>query len=100
MHQESLNSILIVDHSPDMLEMMSFILRQAGYRVATAVDGRGVLEIAKRQSPDIIISDVSMPGMDGVELSSPLQGRSGLDMLKEIRTLRQKTSRSDSERTP
>lgn len=66
--QETQSSILIADDSPDNLEMMSFILRQAGYQVTTACDGREALEIVRRQSPDLIISDVSMPVMDGIEL--------------------------------
>lgn len=47
--------------------MMSFILRRAGFRVATAFGGREGLEIARRRTPDLIISDVSMPGMNGIE---------------------------------
>lgn len=67
MYQETL-TILIVDDSPDKLELMAFMLRQTGYQVATAFDGRECLEIAHRLIPDLIISDVSMPGMNGIEL--------------------------------
>lgn len=67
MHQETL-TILIVDDSPDKLELMAFMLQQTGYQVATAFDGRECLEIAQRLIPDLIISDVSMSGMNGIEL--------------------------------
>src|SRR5258705_4430996 len=61
-------TILSVDDSPDKSGLMSFLLRQAGYHVVTALDGREGLEIAKLEIPDLIISDVSMPVMGGVEL--------------------------------
>lgn len=61
-------TILSVDDDPDKSQLMSFVLRQAGYHVVTALDGRDGLEIAKSEIPDLIISDVSMPVMGGVEL--------------------------------
>jgi PAS domain S-box-containing protein len=61
-------TILSVDDSPDKSALMSLLLRHAGYHVVTALDGREGLEIAKLEIPDLIISDVSMPVMGGVEL--------------------------------
>ena len=61
------NTILSVDDSPDKLELIAVILKEAGYRVLSASSGREGLEIAKEQIPDLIISDVTMPGMDGFE---------------------------------
>jgi PAS domain S-box-containing protein len=61
-------TILNVDDSPDKSELLSIILREAGYRVLTASNGPDGLEIAKQEIPHLVISDVSMPGMDGFEL--------------------------------
>ena len=61
-------TILIVDDTHDKLELTAFILRQAGYSVKTAFDGREGLEIALREMPHLILSDVSMPVMNGIEL--------------------------------
>ncbi|MET0623966.1 MAG: PAS domain-containing protein [Pyrinomonadaceae bacterium] len=63
-----LTTILVVDDSPDRLELLALVLRRAGYPVETAADGREGLELAHRRTPDLIISDVSMPWMDGIEL--------------------------------
>jgi two-component system cell cycle sensor histidine kinase/response regulator CckA len=68
MPHEILNTILCIDDSPDKLELIALMLRQTGYQVATAIDAREGLKIARLQPPDMIISDVSMPGMDGIEL--------------------------------
>lgn len=62
------NVILSVDDSPDKSELMSVVLRSAGYRVLTASGAQEGLEIAQHEIPQLIISDVSMPGMDGIEL--------------------------------
>jgi two-component system, cell cycle sensor histidine kinase and response regulator CckA len=61
-------TILIINDEPDALELIAFILRQASYRVLTATDGQTGLETARAAIPDLIISDVMMPGMDGFEL--------------------------------
>src|SRR6478672_4496663 len=60
--------ILIVNDAPDQLELMGFMLRRAGYEVITASDGKEGVEIAQSQLPELIISDIAMPRMDGVEL--------------------------------
>ncbi|MBV8859793.1 MAG: response regulator [Acidobacteria bacterium] len=59
---------LVVNDDPDQLSLMGTVLRQAGYKVITAEDGAGGYELALSAHPDVIISDVSMPGVDGIEL--------------------------------
>ncbi|MDQ3742811.1 MAG: PAS domain S-box protein [Acidobacteriota bacterium] len=59
---------LVVNDVPDQLNLMGTILGSAGYRVITAGDGAEGYELALSEHPDIIISDVSMPGVDGIEL--------------------------------
>jgi signal transduction histidine kinase len=60
--------ILVVNDIADQLELMRVLLMQSGYRVLTAGDGLEALEIAQTIRPDLIISDVSMPRLDGIEL--------------------------------
>ena len=59
--------MLVVDDTPDRLELLSLIVRQFGHSVLTARDGREGYDAAKAARPDLIISDVSMPRVDGVE---------------------------------
>ena len=61
------NSILIVNDEPDQLSLMGSLLRKAGYSVLTAEDGLEGLSLARLEQPDLVISDVSMPRMDGLE---------------------------------
>jgi two-component system cell cycle sensor histidine kinase/response regulator CckA len=62
------NTVLAVNDAPDSLEVMSRLLRKSGYRVVTASDGREGFEVAQAVLPDLIVSDVSMPRMDGIEM--------------------------------
>lgn len=59
--------ILLVDDEQDILDFLSYNLRKDGYTVFTASDGKKAIESAKKESPDLIILDVMMPGMDGIE---------------------------------
>jgi CheY-like chemotaxis protein len=61
-------TVLVVNDSPDSLEMMSLLLSRAGYSVLTAFDGQEGFEVASRERPRLVISDVSMPRADGIEL--------------------------------
>lgn len=70
-----MTDILIVDDSKSMREMLEFCLSQAGYNVSSADDGTTGLDAAKSGKYDLIISDVNMPQMNG------------LDMIKHIRDL-------------
>jgi PAS domain S-box-containing protein len=63
-HEE--NSVLIVNDEPDQLTLMGNLLRKAGYAVLTAEDGVEALSLARRERPDLVISDVSMPRMNGL----------------------------------
>lgn len=59
--------ILVVDDEPDILDLISYNLRREGYLVYTATNGRLAIEKAKEINPDLIILDVMMPVMDGIE---------------------------------
>jgi two-component system chemotaxis response regulator CheY len=65
--------ILTVDDSASMRQMVSFTLKGAGHTVVEAADGVQALDIAKRQSFDMVITDVNMPNMDGISLIRELR---------------------------
>ncbi len=60
-------SILIVDDEPDILEILSYNLSNEGYHIETADNGAKAVKIAKKIKPQLIILDVMMPEMDGIE---------------------------------
>ncbi len=60
--------ILLVDDEPHILQVLAIKLRNAGYEVTTANDGEEALETATSTIPDLVITDVQMPYMNGVEL--------------------------------
>jgi PAS domain S-box-containing protein len=61
------NSVLIVNDLPEQLMLMQGLLRKAGYSVLTAEDGLEAFSLAKQEHPDLVISDVCMPGVGGLE---------------------------------
>ena len=62
-----MTSILAVDDSASMRQMVSFTLKGAGFDVREATDGVEALEIAKTESFDLVLTDVNMPNMNGIE---------------------------------
>ena len=65
--------ILLIEDSKDILFLMKMELEGMGYTVVTARDGAAGLDLAKRERPDLIISDIKMPGLNGVELIKQLR---------------------------
>ncbi len=59
--------ILLVDDEPDILEIISYTLKNEGYSVYTAANGIEAIDLARKINPTLIILDVMMPQMDGVE---------------------------------
>jgi CheY-like chemotaxis protein len=59
--------ILIVDDQPDFRAMLTVILQRSGFQVFVAADGEEALRLVSEIAPDLILMDVSMPGMDGIE---------------------------------
>lgn len=60
--------ILIVDDEPDALELIGFNLRNAGFDISTAEDGERALKMARDLQPDLIVLDVMLPEVDGLEV--------------------------------
>jgi two-component system chemotaxis response regulator CheY len=67
--------ILAVDDSPSMRDMVRIALTSAGFDVTQANDGEEALKLAKEQSFDLILSDVNMPRMNGIELIRALRAQ-------------------------
>jgi two-component system, OmpR family, alkaline phosphatase synthesis response regulator PhoP len=67
MSSQSKAKVLVVDDDQDILEMLSYNLNKEGYEVRSTDNGRTALEIAQDFIPDLIILDVMMPEMDGIE---------------------------------
>lgn len=65
-----MSTVLVVDDRALNREFLSTLLRYVGYRVLEAVDGADALEVVRRERPDMVISDVLMPTMDGVEFAN------------------------------
>jgi DNA-binding response OmpR family regulator len=61
--------ILLVDDSPDILSVTDAILSSAGYDVVTSTDGAIALQIMNLMTPDLVILDITMPRMDGYEVT-------------------------------
>ncbi|GAI80988.1 unnamed protein product, partial [marine sediment metagenome] len=59
--------ILLVDDDPNTLEALSVVLEDEGYRILMASNGEEALDQIKKEKPEVVLLDVRMPGMDGVE---------------------------------
>lgn len=62
--------ILLVDDEPDIIEILRYNLSQEGYEVYSAKDGKSAIKKAEKEIPNLIIMDVMMPHMDGIETCS------------------------------
>ncbi|MAU71487.1 MAG: DNA-binding response regulator [Pseudozobellia sp.] len=71
--------ILLVDDEPDILEIIGYNLTSEGYQVFTAKNGAEGVALAKKKQPHLIILDVMMPEMDGIEACEVIRGTSGLE---------------------
>ena len=71
--------ILLVDDEPDILEILSYNLSSEGYQVYTAKNGAEGVEKAKKKKPQLIVLDVMMPEMDGIEACEIIRNTSGLE---------------------
>ncbi len=69
------HSILAVDDSVSMRQMLSFTLKSAGDAVVAAVDGQDAWEKAARQDFDLVLTDQNMPRMDGISLTKKLRDK-------------------------
>jgi CheY-like chemotaxis protein len=71
--------VLVVDDTRDSAFILSKLLEILGHRVLTATSAAAALESARRQRPDVVISDIAMPDMDGYELARRLRREAGME---------------------
>jgi DNA-binding response OmpR family regulator len=65
--------VLVADDDRDIRDLVTFKLEQAGYAVQSVEDGLGALEAARRGVPDLVVLDVMMPGLSGVDVARELR---------------------------
>ena len=65
--------ILTVDDAATMRKMVAFTLKEAGHEVMEAIDGCDALKVLKDRAVDLVITDLNMPNMDGLELTRQLR---------------------------
>ena len=70
-----METILIVDDEKNYLLVLSAVLEEEGYEVLTAVSGAEALEVLAASEPDLVLTDMKMPGMDGIELLERIKAR-------------------------
>ena len=81
--------ILLVDDEPDIVEFLGYNLKKEGYAILTASNGKDAIEIAKKEMPQLIVLDVMMPDMDGIETCREIREQKGLqDVLIAFLTAR------------
>jgi CheY-like chemotaxis protein len=68
---------LVVDDEPAILRLVAVVLRDLGCDTLTAPDGESALRMVEGEHPDVVISDVKLPGMDGVELARRIKSDGG-----------------------
>jgi two-component system, OmpR family, alkaline phosphatase synthesis response regulator PhoP len=79
MMNNSDHKILLVDDEPDILEFLSYNLKKEGYQVYTALTGEEGISLAKKEMPHLVLLDVMMPGIDGMEVCRELRSAQGMD---------------------
>jgi two-component system alkaline phosphatase synthesis response regulator PhoP len=81
--------ILLVDDEPDIVEFLGYNLKKEGYTILTACNGKDAIELAKKEMPHLIVLDVMMPDMDGIETCREIREQKGLqDVLIAFLTAR------------
>ncbi|MDZ7696097.1 MAG: response regulator [Deltaproteobacteria bacterium] len=66
--------ILVVDDEEDILELVQFNLEREGYRITTSASGEDAIEMAIEKRPDLIVLDLMLPGLDGLEVAKFVKG--------------------------
>ena len=83
MNQSTLKttSILVVDDEEPIRRMLEYALREGGYRCSLAANGEEALQVLETEDVDVVISDIAMPKMDGIELTERIRKHYGPDVI-------------------
>jgi len=73
--------ILVVDDEPKIVKLARDYLERGGYRVVTAVNGQTTLSIARQEKPDMVVLDLNLPGMDGLDVCRALRRESDVPII-------------------
>lgn len=68
-----MKTVLYVDDSEEMIEIVKIVLANSGYRVLSQTSGQATIDFCANESPDLILMDLNMPGMDGFETTRQLR---------------------------
>jgi two-component system alkaline phosphatase synthesis response regulator PhoP len=75
------HTILVVDDEPQLVKVLRGYLEQGGFRVVTAGDGPTALTQYKHEKPDLVLLDLNLPGMDGIEVARRLRALSNVPII-------------------
>jgi two-component system alkaline phosphatase synthesis response regulator PhoP len=78
---EVAKSVLVVDDEPKIVEVVGDYLRNAGFSVATAADGEGAVAVARARPPDLVVLDLGLPGLDGLDVARELRRASPVPII-------------------
>jgi two-component system response regulator MtrA len=73
--------ILVVDDDPAIAEMIGIVLRAEGFEPDFAADGPAALELFTRETPDLVLLDLMLPGMTGIEVCASIRAESGIPII-------------------
>ena len=86
--------MVVADDDPDIVDILTFNLEAAGYQVQSASDGAAALELATGTAPDLVVLDIMMPRMDGLQVLAALKAE---PTTKEIPVVMLTAKTSDSD---
>lgn len=93
----SLPKLLVVDDSLSARASLSTLLRDTGYDVSTAIDGLDAMNQMRKKRPDLVLTDLEMPRMGGMELTSMIRGREGMNDIPVLMITSRTTQRHRDE---
>lgn len=88
-------TILLVDDEEDLLDLLTYALHREGFRVVTAQDGADALRTAQAERPDLIVLDIMMPKMDGIEACQRLREDANLRLVPILMLTARSTERDE-----
>ena len=80
----SKKKIVVVEDEPDILEVLSYNLKREGFEVTTALDGTTGLGLVEKLAPDLVLLDLMLPGIDGLEICRQIKGNKKLAHISVI----------------